>query len=138
MKACATVTIEERLRDLHRYIREGRILEAMNEFYAEDVKMQENANPPTVGLPANIEREKQFLSNVKEWKGFEVKGVGGGGDVTFYEAVFDFIATSGAPVHFEQVAVARWRNGKIVHERFYYDTAGMPCQDQKTGASCAG
>ncbi len=138
MKACATVTIEERLRDLHRYIREGRILEAMNEFYAEDVAMQENANLPTVGLKANIEREKQFLSNVKEWKGFEVKGVGGGGDVTFYEAVFDFVTTDNKPAHLEQVSVARWRNGKIVHERFYYDTAGMPCQDQKTGTSCAG
>jgi hypothetical protein len=26
------------------------------------------------------------------------------------------------PVHLEQVAVAKWKNGKIVHERFYYDT----------------
>lgn len=136
--AVSCTKVQERLQDLHRYIREGRILEAMNEFYAEDVAMQENANPPTVGLPANIEREKQFLKNVKEWKGFEVKGIGGGGDVTFYEAVFDFVTTENKPVHFEQVAVARWRNGKIVHERFYYDTAGMPCQDQKTGASCAG
>jgi len=25
-------------------------------------------------------------------------------------------------VHMEQVVVAKWRNGKIVHERFYYDT----------------
>jgi len=138
MKACAAVTIEERLRDLHRHIQEGRILEAMNEFYAEDVQMQENANSPTIGLKANIEREKQFLSNVKEWKGFEVKATGASDNVTFYEAAFDFVTTDNKPAHLEQVSVARWRNGKIVHERFYYDTAGMPCQDQKTGASCAG
>jgi hypothetical protein len=25
-------------------------------------------------------------------------------------------------MHMEQVAVARWKHGKIVHERFYYDT----------------
>jgi hypothetical protein len=25
-------------------------------------------------------------------------------------------------VHLEQVSVAKWKNGKIVHERFYYDT----------------
>jgi len=42
--------------------------------------------------------------------------------VTFYECSLDFIATSGQPVHMEQVVVARWKNGKIVHERFYYDT----------------
>ncbi len=57
--AAAPSTVKERLRDLIRYIQEGRILDAMNEFYAEDVKMQENGNPPTVGLQANIEREKQ-------------------------------------------------------------------------------
>ncbi|MEW6542236.1 MAG: ester cyclase [Nitrospirota bacterium] len=125
MSVAAKNDLGQRLRDLHRYIREGRILDAMNEFYADDVAMQENANRPTVGLQANIEREKQFLSGVKEWKGFEVKAVGIGHDVTFYEAVFDFIGTDGAPVHIEQVDVAHWRDGKIVHERFYYDTGGQ-------------
>lgn len=122
MSVATTINLETRLKDLHRYIREGRVLEAMNEFYDQTVAMQENANPPTVGLPANIEREKQFLNAVKEWKGFEVKSFAVGEDVTFYEAVFDWIATDGTPMHIEQVAVAKWRNGKIVHERFYYDT----------------
>ena len=94
----------------------------MNEFYAKDTKMQENAHPPTVGLEANIEREKQFMSGVKEWKGFAVTASGVGDDVTFYECNLDFIATSGQPVHMEQVVVAKWKNGKIVHERFYYDS----------------
>jgi ketosteroid isomerase-like protein len=118
------VTLEERLKDLHRYIREGRIIEAMNEFYDRTVTMQENANPPTVGLETNIEREKQFYKNVKEWKGSQFKAISVGKDVTFYEGVFDWIATDGTPVHLEQVAVARWKNGKIVQERFYYDTGG--------------
>ncbi|TSA04017.1 MAG: nuclear transport factor 2 family protein, partial [Nitrospiraceae bacterium] len=69
----STANLQQRLQDLFRYIREGKILDAMNEFYDKDVKMQENANPPTVGLAANIEHEKQFLSMVKEWKGFDVK-----------------------------------------------------------------
>lgn len=126
MSTVSPNNLEQRLRELHRYIQEGRVLDAMNEFYADDVAMQENANPPTVGLQANVERERQFLGMVKEWKGFEVKTVGVGHDVTIYEAVLDFIRTDGAPVHFEQVAVARWRDGKIIHERFYYDTGSQP------------
>lgn len=122
----STMNIQQRLQDLFRYVREGRILDAMNEFYDKDTVMQENANPPTKGLAANIEREKQFLSMVKEWKGFDVPTTGVGDGVTFYENVVDFIATDGKPVHMEQVAVQKWRNGKIVHERFYYDTAGTP------------
>ncbi len=125
MSVMTTVNLEERLKDLHRHSPEGRHIEALNEFYDRAVTMQKNANPPTVSLEANIEREKQFLQNVKEWKGFEVKSFAIGDDVTFYEAVVDFIATNGQPVHVEQVAVAKWRNGKIVHERFYYDTRGQ-------------
>ncbi len=118
----STTNLSQRLQSLLTSIQQGKIMEAMNEFYDQDTVMQDNANPPTKGLTANIEREKQFLSAVKEWKGFQVVASGVGDDVTFYEAVMDFIATNGQPVHMEQVSVAKWKNGKIVHERFYYDT----------------
>lgn len=92
----------------------------MTEFYDKDTVMQDNANPPTKGLAANIEREKQLLSGVKEWKGFNVAESAVGDNVTFYECSLDFISTSGQAVHMEQVVVAKWKDGKIVHERFYY------------------
>lgn len=118
----SATNLQQRLNDLFGYITQGKIIEAMSEFYDKDTVMQDNANPPTKGLAANIEREKQFMSGVKEWKGFNVTAQGVGDNVTFYECSLDFIATSGQPVHMEQVVVAKWRNGKIVHERFYYDT----------------
>ena len=114
--------LQQRLQDLLNHIRQGKVIEAMNEFYDTDTVMQENANPATKGLAANIEREKQFMSGVKEWKGFNVTASGVGDNVTFYEATADFIATNGQHTHGEQVSVAKWKNGKIVHERFYYDT----------------
>ena len=118
----STVNLQQRLNDLFGYIRQGKIIDAMSEFYDKETVMQDNANPPTVGQAANVEREKQFLSGVKEWKGFNVTASAVGDNVTFYECSLDFIATSGQPVHMEQVVVAKWKNGKIVHERFYYDT----------------
>lgn len=122
----STINLQQRLNDLFGYIRQGKIIEAMTEFYEKDAKMQENANLPTVGLAANIEREKQFMSGVKEWKGFNVAASAVGDNVTFYECNLDFIATNGQPVHMEQVVVSRWNNGKIVHERFYYDAGKKP------------
>lgn len=118
----SVMNLQQRLQDLLGHIRQGKIIEAMNEFYDKDTVMQDNANPPTRGLTANIEREKQFMSGVKEWKGFNVSASGVGDNSTFYECSMDFIATTGQPVHMEQVSVAKWKNGKIVHERFYYDT----------------
>lgn len=118
----STTDLQQRLNDLFDYIRQGKIIDAMSEFYDNDTVMQDNANPPTKGRAANIEREKQFLSGVKEWKGLTVTASGVGDNVTFYESTMDFIATNGQPIHLEQVSVAKWSNGKIVHERFYYDT----------------
>jgi ketosteroid isomerase-like protein len=118
----STTNLQQRLNDLFGFIRQGKIIDAMNEFYDKETVMQDNANPPTKGLAANIEREKQFLNGVKEWKGFEVTASAVGDNVTFYECSLDFVATSGQPVHMEQVVVTRWKDGKIIHERFYYDT----------------
>ncbi len=121
MSTPAPSNLQDRLEDLFSYIREGRILDAINEFYAEDTSMQENSLPPTVGREANYEREKQFLSMVKEWKGFEVTAKGVGEDVTFYETVMDWVTTDDTPVHVEQVVVSKWNNGKITHERYYHN-----------------
>ena len=57
----STHDLQHRLNDLLGYIRQGKIIEAMNEFYDRDTVMQDNANPPTKGLAANVEREKQFM-----------------------------------------------------------------------------
>jgi len=122
----STANLRQRLNDLFGYIRQGKIIEAMNEFYDKDTVMQENANPPTKGLGTNIEREKQAMSGVKELKGFTITASSVGDNVTFYESTYestsDFVTTGGEPGHVEQVSVAKWKNGKIVHERFYYDT----------------
>ena len=115
--------LNQRLADLIDHIANGKILEAMDEFYAEDTIMEEPAYGKTVGLAANIEREKQFLASVKEWKGFDVKSTAVGENVTYFEHTMDWIATDGTEVHVEQISVAYWRDGKITHERFYYATS---------------
>jgi len=115
-----TATLARKLQDT---IASGDILGAMSKFYAENVKMQENANPPVEGLETNIEREKEFLAQVKEFKGYEVKALGVDGDTALIECVLEFINTDDQPVRLEQVSVQRWEGGKVVHERFYYDAS---------------
>ena len=65
-------TIRERVDQLNSMIQQGKIMEAMNEFYADDLVMAENDNEPTVGLAANLEREHstQFQIVLKGMGGF--------------------------------------------------------------------
>ncbi len=121
MSTSTTITLQDRLEDLFSYIRDGRILDAITEFYAEDAVMQENDQPGTVGREANLEREREFLSTVKEWQRFDVTAKGIGEGVTFYETVMDWEDMDGTPVHVEQVVVAKWQDGRIIHERFYHN-----------------
>lgn len=112
--------IRERVEMLNGMILEGKIMEAMREFYADDVVMAENDNDPTVGLAANLEREQTFVDNTT-WYGAEVKNVVVDGDTSMVEWWLDFHNTLyGARLAFTQVAVQRWRDGKIYDERFYY------------------
>lgn len=109
-----------RIHELLDYIRNGRIMDAMREFYADDVVMQEPAYGQTVGLEANLEREQHFVDSVKDFKNFEaIPAVGDG--VSIYENVMDWIDQDGNARHVEQTVVAKWKDGKIVHERFYYN-----------------
>lgn len=123
MSLTPTVDLRSRIDALNRDIVAGRIIEAMHEFHDESVRMQENADEPTIGREANIDRESRFLESVKEWKGYEVKAIAVTGETSFVESVIDFIDTKDQHVHLEQISVARWKNGRIVHERSYYDSA---------------
>jgi len=116
----ARVDTSERATDLQSYIADGRIAEAMDEFYAPEVVMQENTDAPCVGLAANKLREAEFVASVKQWKRYEVMTLAVEGDTSLVESVSDFVLKDGTVVHLEQVSRAKWRGGKIIHERFYH------------------
>jgi len=116
----AAPDLAAKLDDLIAHIAGGRILEAMQTFYAPNTVMTEPAYGATEGLEANIEREKKFLASVKQWTGFEVTAKAVGDGVTVYECTMNWIDVNDQSVHVEQVAVQKWDNGRIVHERFYY------------------
>lgn len=111
------------LADLLRLVGEGRALDAFARYYADDVAMRENEQPPTIGFDRNLERERAFFASVRSVEEFTVLATGASDQHTFYECLFRWTGTDGKPHRLRQVAIARWRDGRIVDERFVYDTA---------------
>jgi hypothetical protein len=110
-----------RINELLDYVRNGRIMDAMREFYAEEVVMVEPAHE-CAGLQANLEREQEFVDSVAEFKAFETPAIAIGEDVSMYENIMEWKGKDGKDYRVEQVSVARWNAaGKITHERFYYN-----------------
>ncbi|MCI0455173.1 MAG: nuclear transport factor 2 family protein [Candidatus Dadabacteria bacterium] len=114
------MNLQDLVEDLNSMILKGQIMEAIEKYYHEDVIMQENEQTPTVGKAANREREKDWLLNVIEFRGAEVKAVAVGDNVTMVEWFFDYTHKEWGKKTYHQVAVQRWNDGKIIHERFYY------------------
>jgi hypothetical protein len=116
----STADVRHRVDTLNTMIQQGRIMEAMEEFYADDVIMSENDAEPTVGFEANLERERDFVNNT-QWHGLELQDVIVDGDTSMVRWWLDFTNSNyGQRLAFTQVAFQRWVEGKIVEERFYY------------------
>lgn len=107
--------------ELNQMVLSGKALEAFEKFYADNVEMQENADPPFQGKDVNRKREEEFFASVEQFHGAEVRSSGAGDGVTFSEWMLDVTFKGGQRYKLEQVAVRRWKDGKIIHERFYYN-----------------
>ena len=98
----------------------GRAMEAFEELYDEDVAMQENTDAEHRGKAVNRKREQEFFASVEQFHGGRVLASGHGADVSFSEYEMDVTLKGVGRIQMAQVAVRRWNNGKIVHERFYH------------------
>lgn len=114
------MSIEQLNSQLNEMIMAGQALDAFERFYAEDCVMQENLNSPCVGKTANREREQEFFGAIAEFHGAELHSTAASGAVSYAEMSFDATYNDGSRRKMTEVAVRQWKDGQVVHERFYY------------------
>jgi ketosteroid isomerase-like protein len=113
---------KERLQAFITTCERGEFVEALQGFYAEDATMQENGEPPRVGLPALIQNEKRMLERAR----FDVRQAASfvlDGDRAAINWVFEMTITGVGRVRMNEMAYQEWRGDKIARERFFYDPA---------------
>ena len=112
--------IEYSLNELNNFILNGRMMDAFEKYYHDDVIMQENHLPPTISKVANRQRELEFLENVTEFRGAEVKGMGVGDNISFVVWKYDYTHKQWGVRDYTQVSIQEWKDGKIIKETFVY------------------
>lgn len=115
-----SIDLKTAFEDIKSLVLAGKAMEAFEKYYGEDVVMQENENPPTVGKDANRQRELDFFAKLVEFRSMELKCVAFGEDVIISEWFGDYTHQEWGKQTHDQVSVQRWKDGKVVHERFYY------------------
>ncbi len=115
----------DRIKAMYGMIGEGKMMEAFEEYYDDDVVMQENAHEPRRGKDANREFEKEWMGGIKEMHGGGVGAIASNeaDDVTMVESWADVTFADGTRKKIEEVAVQHWKDGKVIRERFYYNEA---------------
>jgi ketosteroid isomerase-like protein len=113
------------LADLLALVAQGKAAEAFAKYYADDVVMRENEHPPTVGYAANLAREQAMWATIGRFEEFTVLATGTSPEHSFYESVSRYVDKAGKAHRIRQVAVAHWREGRIIDERFVYDSPAV-------------
>jgi hypothetical protein len=108
------------LQDLNGLVLQGKSLEAFEKYYHDQVVMQENENPPTVGKEANRQRELAFYGSVTEFRGAKPLKVTAGDNYSMVEWHYDYTHKDWGVKNYTQVSVQEWQDGKIKKEKFYY------------------
>ena len=108
--------------DLAKMVNEGKIMEAFEKYYAENVVMQENEEAPRVGKDFNRKYEEAFIGGITEFHDAKILGIAVGDNYSTIESSMDLTHKDYGRVARTQVAVQRWENGMVVNEKFYYNT----------------
>ena len=106
-------------------VEQGKFVEALQEFYAEDATMQENGNAPRVGLSKLVDHERGVMAAFKEIRTLPVKKWLVDGDHVIINWVFEFTRPDGTRFRMDELALQRWRGDRVAEERFYYDPAQL-------------
>jgi len=103
-----------RVRGLVGLAQRGRVLEAIREFYAPSLIRSVEAMPPMFALLTRAAHPESASPNARP--GYVVEGVGVNGDTSFIEWGREIGSSATGRRRVARVAVARWHDGRIVHE----------------------
>lgn len=109
--------------DLYQQIFSGKLMDAFEQYYHDDITMVEATGEACEGKEANRKREQEFVASVKEIHGGGVDGLTSNEEegITMVESWMDVTFQDDSRKKLEQVAVQKWKDDQIIHERFYYN-----------------
>src|SRR5262249_36538561 len=111
----------ERVKELITLAEQGKFVEAIQEFYAEDASMRENLNPPRLGLETLVANERNVLATYKEIRTLPVDSFLEDVDDVVIHWIFEITRNDGSRFRLDELAHQRWVGDKIVEERYFYD-----------------
>ena len=124
------MTYLEKAADLQNQLAQGKVMEAFEQYYADNVRVTEvPTNEVREGKDAQREAIKQWMDSVQEEHDGGILSITSNEDqgITTVESWMDVTFKDGNRGKMTEVAVQKWKGDQIVDEKFYYNDsmAGM-------------
>jgi ketosteroid isomerase-like protein len=94
---------------------------ALEQFYHPHASMQDNQQPPRLGLERLIADERATMARFAQMKTDPVTDLFIDGDKVAIRWKFTFTPAEGPAMTMEEVTLQRWEGDRIAEERFFYD-----------------
>ena len=120
------MSVLEKTQRLHQMMAEGKVMEAFEEFYHDNVVVVEADGEVRKGKAAQRQAIHDWMNGGQEQHGGGVGAITANEEtgVTAVESWTD-VSTAHGRVKMEEVAIQKWQDDKIIHERFYYNVPGQ-------------
>ena len=100
-------------------ILKGQIVEATEQYFADDVVTTDFDGTRTVGKGAVVTKVQDFTAAVASISEITLHKAAVNRDVSFAEFTFKFDMKDGSHIFRHEIIRSIWRNGKVVNEQYF-------------------
>lgn len=115
------MTYFKKVKDLFKMIEEGKLLDALDKYYHENVIIIANDGKKRIGIEEARDYDKRFLKEIQEILGGGVETITSDEKraITMVEFWIHLKFKNGNKKKLEEVAVQYWEEDRIIKENFY-------------------
>ena len=100
-------------------VKKGLIVEATEEYFAENATTLDFDGTATKGKPAMLEKMRQFAGAISNVNGITLHHTAIHNQVTFAEFTFDFDMKDVSKILWHEIIRSIWENNQIVNEEYF-------------------
>ncbi len=100
-------------------VKQGRFLEAINTFFAQDCRSIDFDSSVTTDLVAKTKRAVAITEAIKNINAITLHHTAVSGNIAFAEFTFDFAMKDGSKIYWHEVIRTIWKDGKVIEEQYF-------------------
>lgn len=116
------MSYQAKVRQMYDMIDKGQAMEALDQYYHDDVVVIDGLSEPRNGKEAQRKALAEWFGSVKDYHGSGVSAITANEDegITTVESWTEITFQDGSKVRMEEIGVQKWEGDKIIHGNFFF------------------